>query len=207
MSVDPLVERSRRWSPYTYCKNNSLIRFDPDGMTDYTLNKETGKVAEVKYENEEEQKANLEAKTDRVVEFNKKGKVKATNINKIAKGILKNGMNLMTKDNVFDVGGNGRPTKENFERFVTKLSDYINKEVGGFFLSDKGSNAASHILLGGYERNTAGRCSYPDTPGDNGSIAVERPDLVGKVDFFVDFHTHLSNVYNIHNPSPCNSDQ
>ncbi|WP_308768390.1 RHS repeat-associated core domain-containing protein [uncultured Bacteroides sp.] len=36
--VDPSCEKHYSWSPYAYCKNNPVLRVDPDGKDDYTIN-------------------------------------------------------------------------------------------------------------------------------------------------------------------------
>ena len=36
-SVDPLARKRLGLSPFQYCQNNPLSRFDPDGMIDWPL--------------------------------------------------------------------------------------------------------------------------------------------------------------------------
>lgn len=36
--VDPSCEKHYSWSPYTYCKNNPVLRVDTDGKDDYVIN-------------------------------------------------------------------------------------------------------------------------------------------------------------------------
>nr|WP_285827606.1 RHS repeat-associated core domain-containing protein [Bacteroides acidifaciens] len=42
-TVDPSCEKYYNWSPYTYCKNNPVLRIDLDGKDDYVVN-EQGKL-------------------------------------------------------------------------------------------------------------------------------------------------------------------
>ena len=38
-AVDPMSEKYYSWSPYTYCKNNSVLRIDLDGKDDYVISR------------------------------------------------------------------------------------------------------------------------------------------------------------------------
>lgn len=35
--IDPSCEKYYSWSPYTYCKNNPVLRVNPDGKDDYVI--------------------------------------------------------------------------------------------------------------------------------------------------------------------------
>jgi RHS repeat-associated protein len=192
--VDPLADRRHWMTPFNYVQNNPLSRFDPNGLTDFTLNKKTGEVKEVVYKDEKKQAKNKAATTDRIVKMNNKtGEVKEnrkgeakTAVGDIAKGILEDGHNFKTRDKVIDVNGEGQPTKDHVQQFLLNLSNYIDKEIGGYYLSQKGQENISHIYIGGYKFNN-------DQKAWSGLFLPQvRPDLVGKTNLRYDFHTHLS---------------
>jgi len=142
--------------------------------------------------------------TDWIVKTNSEGKVETdrkgnakTAIGGIEKGILKDGINLKRDNNIIDVGGKGQASVKGFEDFILKLSNYesVDKEIGGYYLSNKGEDNISHIYVGDYQNNTSGHANY-------GLSVFSRPDLVIKVDAKVDYHTHLSRMDDIYRLGP-----
>ena len=195
-NVDPLAENRNSLTTYNYVQNNPLIRIDPDGLTDYKFNKETGEVE--KYEDTDDEK-------DRIVQVDKNGNVKKkgegflgflvkeknvgkakTAIGGIAKGILKDGQNFRSSDNVIDVNGDGQPTDMEVFDFTLKLSNYISKEISGYSLSKDMSSDIQQIYIGGYKSNGL-KASHS---GFN--LYNTRPDLVNNVILREKWHTHLS---------------
>ena len=154
-SVDPLAEKFESWSVYQYVRNNPILRIDPNGMDDYTINKKTGDVSLVR---------ETDDKTDRVVKtysmgehkgevkYNKKGEVK-TAFGGVEKGILSNGMNFQENDNIIEVGGEGQATVDGVKSFTLQLSEYVGKEIKGFSYSSNGSGNATDMSLGKYKYN------------------------------------------------------
>jgi len=65
LTVDPLCEEYYSWSPYSYCKNNPILRIDPDGMDDYSVN-EKGQIVLIK---------ETDDKTDRLIALGKNNKI------------------------------------------------------------------------------------------------------------------------------------
>ncbi|MEO0133111.1 MAG: hypothetical protein ABIK73_09340 [candidate division WOR-3 bacterium] len=185
-------------------QNNPLSRFDLNGLTDFTLNKKTGEVKEVK---------KTDAKTDRIVKIDKHGnpKVKGegflgslvkesnrgeykTAIGGIAKGILEDGQNFKTQDNIIEVGGNEQPSVKDVEEFALKLASYINKEIGGTYFSkiqNGDIDNSTHITIGQYQFNDSHETkAFGETLGYNKGLYRN-----GK------FHTHQS-TGDRYDPSP-----
>jgi hypothetical protein len=137
-------------------RNNPILRIDPTGMDDYTINKKTGDVKLVK---------ETDDKTDRVVKTysrksregevktNRKGEAR-TAFGDVEKGILSDGINFSKNDNVIGVGGEGQPSFAGVKSFTLQLSEYVGKEIKGFSYSSNASGNVTDMLLGKYINNT-----------------------------------------------------
>ena len=160
--VDPMAEKYESWSVYQYVRNNPILRIDPNGMDDYKINKETGAMELVKETDDKKDRVlktdgegNVKRKGDGLFGFlvrdSEKGKAKVA-FGGIQQGILEDGMNLKTENNIIDVNGEGQPTEKGVEAFALKLSEHIGKEIGGAYFSG-GSNKITNITLGMYKNN------------------------------------------------------
>jgi RHS repeat-associated protein len=185
-TMDPLAQKRFWATPYNYVQNNPMIRIDPNGLTDYTMNKKTGEIKEV---------ANTKTTEgpDRILKTKKDGSIKERNgvakvaIGDIQKGILIDGVNFQKNDNLIAVGGKGQPTTEKVEAFALKLSEYVGKEIGGAYFSKDGASGTTHISFGKYENNRVDKVY-----GGHGEYLnyLDKSDSYSRYNQTGYFHTH-----------------
>jgi RHS repeat-associated protein len=194
-TIDPLAQKRFWATPYNYVQNNPMNRFDPNGLTDYTLNKKTGEIKQVGEKNDDPDrilKSRINKNGEAVAKYKKNGDAKVA-IGGIEKGILKDGQNFQTKDNLIAVGGEGQPTEKGVETFALKLSGYVGKEIGGAYFSKDGASNTTHISIGKYEMN-----DMTTTRGGHGQNLnyLEPGDDFSKYRVTGLFHTHPSTNIN-----------
>lgn len=182
-TIDPLAQKRFWATPYNYVQNNPLNRIDPNGLTDYTLDKKTGDVKQVGEKNDD---------PDRILKINRKGEVKYKKNGKakvamdgIEKGILKDGINFQKNDNVIAVGGKGQPSVEGVKSFTFKLSEHIGKEIKGYSYSSDGSKNVTDMVLGKYVNNEFDK-SYGTPQELRNKYGANYSDN----NILQDFHTH-----------------
>ena len=167
-AVVPEVKKYSFQSPYAFANNNPVRLVDVDGLgvfTDYIILKKdkkdkSGKVTYKKSEivcadpNDGSEKDSydriLKIYNDNEIRKKSNGKPRVA-IHKIAKGILKEGMNFEQKDQRIKYGGQGQPTKEQVTEFIVNLSNYVHKEIAGLDVSFGDKN---FFYLGHYKENT-----------------------------------------------------
>lgn len=204
LTQDPLAEKYYNISPYTYCAGNPTNYVDLLGLDIYRYDYKTGKMTRM-IENDDEYdqvgkfKYNKETGTY-TLKTNKKGEARIL-IDNIEKGILHDGIDFKNEDNVVNVGAPGQASVKGFESFIVDFSDMIDKEIAGYYLSEKGNEKGGirHIYIGKTIHNTSihGEVIIPS------KITSNKPDLKNTT-IEVHFHTHLTRHDNFyrHHASP-----
>jgi hypothetical protein len=189
-----MAETRIEWSPYAYCLNNPILRFDPNGLTDFTFDKKTGDVAQVGEANDDPDRI-LRTNRKGEVKYNKNGEAKVS-VDGIEQGILKDGQNFKTDDQVISVGGESQPSLAGVEDFVTKMGEYVGVEIAGAYLStEKGSDAKiSKVYIDEYAGNESQKSSISLSKlAVLPSGSTVDPSLQG-FNTTTAFHTHPSNL-------------
>jgi RHS repeat-associated protein len=182
-TIDPLAQKRDWVTPYNYVQNNPLNRIDPNGLTDYTLDKKTGDVKQIGEKNDDPDRI-LKTNRKGEVKYKKNGEVKVA-MGGIEKGILKDGINFQKNDNVIAVGGKGQPTVDGVKSFTLQLSEYIGKEIKGYSYSSDGTKNATDMVLGKYVDNEFQK-SYGTPQGLMEKYGVNYSNN----NILQDFHTH-----------------
>ncbi|WP_372474856.1 RHS repeat domain-containing protein [Capnocytophaga sp. ARDL2] len=186
-TYDPMAEEFYRLSPQSFLNNNPINFVDPTGMVafpadsygrnllmtgaafnfsyfgeeqfkgegvenDYQLDRESGRITLVN---------KTDDNFDRLIEKKDDNNEKVI-IDNIPKGILRNGLNLKTIDNSFIVNLPGTPSIEDFNRFISRFTDYIKTEIAGIRLGNETSNPNVYeVITYKYKNNTR---DYSQTP-------------------------------------------
>lgn len=121
-----------------------------------------------------------------LVRKSERGKSKIA-VSGIEKGILEDGKNLKTESTLVEVDLGNNLQDKGFEDSVLKISNYLDVELGGYYLSE--TNDGKDY---GYLHSFGGNTDQSAGTGLNFSIS-NMPNLtLDQVDVKARFHTHLS---------------
>ncbi len=168
--------------------NNPVRYVDPNGMDVYRYDDKTGEMIlhqETNDNFDQIGRFKYDKKTDTyTLRTNRKGEAR-TRMDNVEKGILSDGMNFMTNDNMWSVGGAGQPTVEGFQNFAIGFAEMINKEVSGYYMNQPGTpDVVSDIYMGRHINNTATMSKK------GGAREVNNMTLNGTAQVHTDWHTH-----------------
>ena len=214
-NIDLLAEKHTELSPYNYVQNSPLIRFDPDGLTDYKLNKKTGDVTQIGDANDKPDRLFITRK-GKLNKNKKTGEIKNKSID-VADGILEDGQNFKEDDNVIDVNGTNedgskQPTDEEVEDFALALSKEVGKEISGHGFGNK--SGVSKLVLWKYKFNSIDGSENPqvysrirsETKTDIYGSSRIPDDIKASLNVIYHFHTHIVDKSNLWEDSNTSSD-
>ena len=195
MTPDPLSEKYYGISPYAFCNNNPVNLVDLDGRDIYRYDDKSGTFHLYQETNDDfDQVARFRYNKDTgdyELKTKKNGEIKIR-MDNVEKGILSDGINLLTDSQVWSTD---KVSIEGFQNFIVAYSDMICREMGGYYYSEIGGTNIKYINSGMGKNNT-NTMSYPG-PG----IFHVRLDLYGKVAPHTNWHTHPSYADNKLEPS------
>jgi RHS repeat-associated protein len=202
MNLDPLAEIAYDRTPYHFVSNNPINRIDPNGLTDYKINKETGETTQVGDPNDDPDRI-LKTNSDGSVKYygtgwlvakKNRGKAKVS-VDGIKKGLLEDGHNFKDSDNLYTVTND--ISADDILGFISNVSDDLNAELAGHELTKaSGSDTTSEVLLSAYKTRDRNKVTmslsplFMQTTNDVSSVV----DGVSNARYLkARFHTHLSN--------------
>ena len=163
LSVDPLSDKYPSISPYAYCNWNPVKYVDPDGRDIYRYDNKTGDIK--LYQKTDDNfdqfgKFKYNRKTgDYEPLLKKDGCIKTYtdhlgNHDEIAKGILRNGLNMKQRGATFIVDKNVGPAIDDYFNYALILDEIAGVEISGYIFENRYGDGKKIIQFEPYKNNS-----------------------------------------------------
>lgn len=163
LSVDPLADKYPNISPYSYCGWNPVKFVDPDGRDIYCYDAETGDIMLYKKTDDNFDQFGKFKYNRKTGEYeprlNKDGSIKTYtdhrgNNDKIAKGILHDGLNIKQNGSSFISNDNAGPSINDYFNFALILDEVAGVEISGFVFEAPWETNKKIVLFEPYKDNS-----------------------------------------------------